>query len=84
MASQKRSISIFDSDSVGSIISVPGDRKAHGRRVEAVVDQPLCDVVDGDAAGVFSWRGSTMHSCATRPRALRYSTGKCGSSLSAM
>ena len=46
-------------------------RKAHGRRVEAVVDQPLGDVVDGDADGVLERRGSTMHSCATRPLALR-------------
>ena len=35
--------------SVGSTISVPGDRERHGRRVEAVVDQPLGDVVDRDA-----------------------------------
>ncbi len=28
-------------------------RKAHGRRMKAVVDQPLCDIVDGDAARNF-------------------------------
>jgi hypothetical protein len=28
-----------------------GHREAHRRRVEAVVDQPLGDVVDGDAGG---------------------------------
>ena len=49
IASQKRSISPRSSDSVGSTISVPGDRERHRRRVEAVVDQALGDVVDGDA-----------------------------------
>ena len=50
IASMKRSSSAFDSLSVGSTISVPAHREAHRRRVEAVVDQPLGDVVDRDAA----------------------------------
>ena len=45
IASMKRSSSAFDSLSVGSTISVPGDREAHRRRVEAVVDQALGDVL---------------------------------------
>ena len=49
IASQNRSISARSSDSVGSTISVPATGKRHRRRVEAVVDQPLGDVVDGDA-----------------------------------
>ncbi len=49
IASQNRSSSARSSLSVGSIISVPGDRERHRRRVEAVVDQPLGHVVDGDA-----------------------------------
>jgi len=44
--------------------------------MEAVVDQPLGDIVDVTPLEVLSGRGSTMHSCATRPLALRYSTGK--------
>ena len=49
IASQKRSSSASDSLSVGSTISVPGDREAQRRRVEAVVDQPLGDVLGADA-----------------------------------
>ena len=49
IASQNRSISARSSDSVGSTISVPATGKRHRRRVEAVVDQPLGDVVDGHA-----------------------------------
>ena len=49
IASQNRSISPRSSDSVGSIISVPAHREAHRRGVEAVVDEPLGHVVDGDA-----------------------------------
>ena len=49
IASQKRSSSAFDSLSVGSIISVPGTGKRHRRGVEAVVHQPLGDVLDLDA-----------------------------------
>ena len=49
MASQKRSSSASNSDSVGSIIKVPANRKAHGRRMKAVVDEPLGNVLDRDA-----------------------------------
>ena len=51
IASQKRSSSARSSDSVGSTISVP----ATGNDtvgVEAVVDEALGDVVDGDAGGL--------------------------------
>ena len=49
IASQNRSSSARSSLSVGSTISVPATGKRHRRRVEAVVDQPLGDVVDADA-----------------------------------
>jgi hypothetical protein len=49
-----------------------GDRKAHRRGVEAVVHQPLGDVVDGDAGRLGDRpRRSRMHSWATRPRSPR-------------
>ena len=53
IASQKRSSSAWLSLSVGSIISVPATGKRHRRRVEAVVDQPLGDVLDRDAGGLL-------------------------------
>src|SRR5262245_38761846 len=31
-----------------------GDRKAHGRRMEAIVDQAFCDVMDRDARGLLA------------------------------
>ena len=52
MASTKRSSSASDSDSVGSTISVPATGKLMVGRVEAEVDEPLGDVVDGDAGGL--------------------------------
>ena len=55
-ASQKRSSSAFDSLSVGSIISVPATGKRHRRRVEAVVHQPLGDVLDLDARALLERR----------------------------
>ena len=48
-ASQNRSSSAFDSLSVGSIISVPATGNDTRRRMEAVVHQPLGDVLDLDA-----------------------------------
>ena len=57
MASQKRSSSAFDFRFGRLDHQRARHRKAHGRRVEAVVDQALGDVVDGDAAG-----------CLQRPR----------------
>ena len=53
IASQKRSSSSFDSLSVGSTISVPATGKRQRRRVEAVVHQPLRDVLGVDAAALL-------------------------------
>ena len=44
------------------------DRERHRRRVEAVVHEPLRDVVDASRpVSLVIGRRSMMHSCATRP-----------------
>ena len=53
--------------SVGSIISVPGTGQLIVGAMEAAIDQPLGDVIDGHPARSLSGRVSMMHSCATRP-----------------
>ena len=60
IASQKRSSSASDSLSVGSTISVPGDRKAQRRRVKAVVDEALGDVLGADALSTFVAAGRLL------------------------
>ncbi len=52
------------------------DRERHGRRVEAVVDQALGDVLDAHAVALVIPRRSRMHSWVTSPSSPAYSTGK--------
>ena len=58
MAAEARSISALTWTSVGSIKGGSGDGEAHGGGVEAVVDEALGDVIDGDTAGGFEGRVS--------------------------
>ena len=67
-ASQKRSSSAFASALGRLDHQRAGHGERHRRRVEAVVDQPLGDVVDTRCrVSRVSGRRSRMHSCATRP-----------------
>ena len=84
IASQKRSSSAFELLSVGSIISVPGDRPGDGGGVVAEILQPLGDVLDHHPGLGLKPRQSMMHSCATMPPGPLDSTGECPRSRAAM
>ncbi len=68
IASQKRSSSAFDSDSVGSINQSARHRKTHGRGVKTVVDQAFGDIVHRHARSMFLVRADRR--CIHAPRAL--------------